>query len=170
MESVIGAKAKEIQKKHVRITRKRVGITGLGPNNNKTYGQWWSIFKMHLLQMLQWWARSGLKLLHLRHIRFGGRGLGFGFKASISPLLDLLTPLFLASRRLVSSSIGNGSASGGIEPGSVVIAWKWDTTASTVTVQKANEWNSPHFDSFIGVHLMWKITDDMQNKWCKIEH
>lgn len=41
----------------------------LMPTQLFTHGQWWSILMMHRLQMLQWWARGGLKLLHRAHWR-----------------------------------------------------------------------------------------------------
>ena len=69
--------------------------------------------------------------MHRLHIRFGG--LGFGFSGSPSPFFDTSNPF----------ESGNGSASGGILPGSVVMAKKCDMTAKKATTTKQNEWNLP---------------------------
>lgn len=38
------------------------------PTQLLTHGQWWSIFRIHLLQTLQWCALSGLMLQHFGHL------------------------------------------------------------------------------------------------------
>ncbi len=40
----------------------------LAPTQLLTHGQWWSIFMMQRSHWEQWWARGGLKPLHLLHI------------------------------------------------------------------------------------------------------
>ena len=36
------------------------------PTQLLIHGQWWSMFKTHLLQAEQWWHLSGLNTLHIR--------------------------------------------------------------------------------------------------------
>lgn len=40
----------------------------VSPTQLLTQGQWWSIFRIHRLQTLQWWALSGLMLQHFGHL------------------------------------------------------------------------------------------------------
>jgi len=110
------------------------------PTQLLTHGQWWSIFKIHRLQILQWWALSGLYDWHLLQILLGGRGFGLTSNSvpSLLPLVDI-------SKALKS---GSGSASGGTEPGSVVMAKKWDADARKATKVKNTEWNFPQKVSY----------------------
>ena len=88
------------------------------------HGQWWSMFRTHLLQLEQWWHRSGLKMLHMRQYR----------------------------RRLFSESPRWKPQNTGTWPGSVVIAWMkdhiiimkimWNMTSIAIVgvLSKAEEW------------------------------
>ena len=78
-----------------------------------THGQWWSIFVMHRLQMRQWWARGGLKALHLLH------------RYSVLP---------------DDTSACVGSAAGGTVPGSVKATRTWLTIANASSVLNAYTW------------------------------
>ena len=69
-------------------------------------GQWWSIFRMHRLQTLQWWARSGLMLQHL------------GQLYSTCPDVSCK----LAMNSLVALPLGTA-------PGSVNMARQWEARA-----------------------------------------
>ena len=83
------------------------------------HGQWWSILSTHLLQLEQWWHRSGLNILHIR---------------------QYLLLLFSGSPKWKPQNVGTC-------PGSVVIDWMndhtsrmnstWNTDNSNITFQSS---------------------------------
>ena len=92
------------------------------------HGQWWSILLIHLLQILQWWARGGLYVSHLVQT----------VQSSLSSLSSKLDSTLWISEKSILAC-GKGTT-----PGSLHTALRCDIINNNMTVLKMTTWNGPH--------------------------